>query len=184
MKRIITGILLSALLGGLTSCTQQSLQATYDKQTTYIESFLSTNMKADPKATLVLNGGSYRLTLDDVLNQDRDSLDYGGKVNLYYALYTLTNSSISKSNLISTNKSEVAAAAGWDLTDKSQFQISSITLDGSLVEGLRLGLHGVQSGDEAYILFNGKYGYGDSPRGAIPANSALAYHVWIDSIEQ
>ena len=52
-----------------------------------------------------------------------------------------------------------------------------------LLEGLKMGLYGVQPEDEAFILFTGKYGYGSKEQGMIPARSALAYYVWIESIE-
>ena len=51
-----------------------------------------------------------------------------------------------------------------------------------LVEGLRNGLRGVRGGEECYILFSGKYGFGKKAFGTIPANSALAYHVWVESV--
>jgi FKBP-type peptidyl-prolyl cis-trans isomerase len=54
--------------------------------------------------------------------------------------------------------------------------------EGELVDGLRRGLPGVKAGDECYILFSGKYGFGDRILGTIPANAALAYHIWVQSI--
>ena len=153
------------------ACTQQALQTTYDKQTTTIESFVTAQMKSDETATLTRTGGAYRVTLHDTLDPARDSLGWNGKVTLYYAMYILSGSSLSASNLVATNSEEIATAASWDLTDKTQF------------EGLKMGLYGVQPEDEAFILFTGKYGYGSKEQGMIPARSALAYHVWIESIE-
>ena len=177
MKRFI--LIATAVMS--LACTKQALKTTYDKQATYIESFISAQMKADEKATLVKNGGAWRLTLQD-LKDPGDSLRYGGKVTLEYACYTLTSSSISASNLVETNKKEVAEAAKWSLTDESVFLPKTLVLDNSLVEGLRLGLHGVQPGDQGYILFTGEFGYGNKENGTIPAKSALVYHFWIESI--
>ena len=177
MKRIL--LIATAVMS--LACTKQALKTTYDKQATYIENFISAQMKADEKATLVKNGGAWRLTLQD-LKDPGDSLRDGGRVTLEYACYTLTSASISASNLVETNKKEVAEAAKWTLTDQSVFQPKTLTLDNSLVEGLRLGLHGVQPGDQGYILFTGEFGYGNKENGTIPAKSALVYQFWIESI--
>lgn len=178
MKRS-TVILLLALAA---ACSKQSLQSTYDKQAGYIEGFVSAQMKQDPLATLTKNGNVYRLTLHDTLDADRDSLLPGGKVSLVYGCFTLTGSSVSLSNLVSTNWKDLARAAGWELTDTTRFKLDTLVLDGSLVEGLAAGLEGVQPWDEGYILFTGKYGFGKSERGTIPARSALAYYYLIENI--
>ena len=175
---IITAALFILGLG----CTKQSLKTTYDKQTTYIDGFVKAQMTADPDATLVRNEGAWRITLKDHKDPG-DSLLAGGKVILEYASYTLTGSSVSASNLIETNRKDIADAANWKLSDTTIFQPVSLTLDKTLVDGLRMGLHGVQPGDEAYILFTGEYAYGNKENGTIPAKSALVYHVWIESIK-
>ena len=179
--RKMTVILLSLAFAG--ACTQQALQTTYDKQTTNIESFISAQMKADETATLTRTGGAYRVTLNDTLDPTRDSLGWNGKVTMDYALYVLTGASVSASNLVATSLESVAQAAGWDLSDKSQFQQVTVDMQDDILEGLKMGLYGVQPQDEAYILFTGKYGYGSREQGTIPAKSGLVYHVWIESIE-
>lgn len=170
------------MLPGIWSCSKQSLQTTYDKQTTYIENFVAARMKEDPEATLVRNGGAYRVTLHDTEDPTRDSLKAGGKVSLYYACFTLTSASLSSSNLVATNFKTIASQAKWDLSDESRFKLDTLTLDNTLVPGLRDGLAGVQPGDEAYILFTGKYGFGNSEKGTIPALSALVYYILTDEI--
>jgi hypothetical protein len=113
----------------------------------------------------------------------RIALLAGGQVTLEYASYILTGATISASNLIETNIKEVATAANWKLSDSTIFQPVTLTLDKTLVEGLRMGLHGVQPGDEAYILFTGEFAFGNKENGTIPAKSALVYHVLIESIK-
>lgn len=178
----IKALILTALFLIGWGCTKQSLKTTYDKQAGYIDSFVQTQMKADPQATLVRNEGAWRLTLADHKDPG-DSLLAGGQVILEYASYILTGASISASNLIETNKKEIADAANWKLSDSTIFQPVTLTLDKTLVDGLRMGLHGVQPGDEAYILFTGEYAYGNKENGTIPAKSAMVYHVWIESIK-
>lgn len=176
-----TRILIFALLAMVAAgCTKQLLQSTYDKQETQIESFVEARLKEDEKATLTRNGGAYRVTLADSLSH-ADSLDYGGTVKLYWACFVMSGTSISASNLVATNMKELAQSAGWELTDNGQYELETLTLDDCLIEGLRLGLHGVKEGDECYILFSGKYGFGKMKQGTIPARSALVYYVWIDS---
>ena len=182
MKRstlILVAVLAAAAIA---ACTKQSLQTTFDKQTNYIESFISTRMKADSTATLTRNGGAYRVTLHDTLPPQRDSLKWGGKVSLYYGCFVLTSASVSSSNLIATNFKDLARQAGWSLSDTTRFKLDTLTLDSSLLPGLADGLVGVQPQDEGCILFTGKYGYGKNERGMIPALSALAYYIWIDEI--
>lgn len=181
MKR--TALIISALFLLGWACTKQSLKTTYDKQATYIENFVSAQMKADTTATLVRNNGAWRLTVKDTLDADRDSLDYGGKVTMDYACYLLTGATVSAANLVETSSKVVARAAGWELSDTTIFNSVTLTLDKSLVEGLRLGLHGVQQDDECYVLFTGELGYGNRENGTIPAKSALVYHIWIESID-
>ena len=169
-----------ALIAG---CTKQALQATYDKQSAYIESFIQTQLKADTTATLRENGGSYRVLVHDTLDVRRDSLREGGLVSLYYACFTLTGNSINRSNLVATNLKEMARSVNWNLTDTTRYKPDTLRLDNSVLPGLRNGLLGVQAGDQGYILFTGKYGYGNTERGMIPARSALIYQIWIENVK-
>lgn len=183
MKRstgILAAVLFTALLA---ACSKQSLQNTYDRQTTFIESFVAAQMKADTNATLRRIGGAYRLTLHDTLTIPRDSLAEGGKLALYYGCFTLTGASLTTGNLVATNLKDLATQAKWTLTDSTRYKLDTLTLGKDLVEGLQDGLKGVREYDEGYILFTGKYGYGNSERGTIPARSALAYYFWIESID-
>lgn len=183
MKRA-TRILLTAAVAAvfLGACAKQSLKATYDKQTANIESFLNAQMKADTLATLTRNQGAYRLTLHDTLDARRDSLRFGGRAALYYACYLLTGSSLSASNLVSTNLKDIATASNWKLSDTLQFKLDTLTLDKTLLNGLQMGLQGVQQYDEGFILFTGEYGFGNIQSGTIPARSALVYYIWINEI--
>ena len=180
-------LLLTALLAVLlAACNKDELQTTYNKQEGYIESFIASTLKTDPTATVTINNGVYRITQHDTLDfpvARKDSLLDGGRVTLHYACYILSSGSVSNNNLVATNVRTIASSAGWALSDTTQFQPVTLTLDKTLLEGLRLGLHGVQPQDEGYILFNGKFGFGKHTQGTIPALSALAYKIWIDSIE-
>ena len=84
---------------------------------------------------------------------------------------------------MATNVIEVAEMAKWKLTDSTNiFHLDTIRVDKKLVEGLYLGLQGVQQFDHGYVLFTGEYGFGNMARGTIPARSALVYQYVIDEI--
>jgi len=184
MKASTLHIAIGLLLAAAFACTKQSLQATYDKQETTIDAFVAARTKADPDATVTRNGGSVRVVMHDTLSvEGDDSLHVGGTVSFYYAGYLLTSANIVSTNLVATNRKQTATEAGWNLSDTTQFHIETITLDDSLLPGLYDGLQGVQDQDECYILFSGKYGYGKSKQGTIPAKSALVYHIWVESID-
>ena len=179
-----TFLLAAALVAGFAACSKQA-QAIYDKQETYISSFVSAQCKSDETATVTYKDGVVRVTLHDTLERTgllADTLQKGGTVSFHYAGYTLTNGSISSANLFATNHQKTADAAGWKLSDTTAFKIETLTLDDSLLDGLERGLEGVRNQDECFILFSGKYGYGSAAQGTIPARSALVYHVWVSSI--
>lgn len=169
----------------LFACTKQSTQAIYDKQESSIDAFVQARLKADTSATVTYNSGSVRVTMHDTLyaKGQGDSLSAGGMVSMYYAGYVLNGTSVSSQYLFATNHAQTASDAGWSLTDTTVLTIKNITLDDTLLEGLRLGLEGVQAQDECYILFNGSFAYGNKVQGTIPARSALVYHVWVNSID-
>ena len=181
-----TSVLAALLAAGLVlGCNKQSVQLTYDKQEANIASFIEAQTRSDTTATVVYKDGTVRLTVHDTLGRQglrADSLAAGGTVSFYYAGYVLTKTTVDRSNLFATNHKNTADAAGWKLSDTTAFRIETLTLDDSLLPGLYKGLEGVRNQDECYILFSGKYGYGDHVQGTIPAKSALVYHVWVSSI--
>ncbi len=84
--------------------------------------------------------------------------------------------------LFATNHYLTAQLAGMTLTDPD-YSIMSVKLsDKDLLDGLRYGLAGVRAGEVCDILFNAKYGFEDEELGTIPANSALLYRIWVESI--
>ncbi len=161
------------------SCTKDKLEAIYSKQETRIESFI-TSQTAKEGVSVVYNGGADRIIL---VQGDGDELSSSGTVTFHYAGYTF-NGSVSSSNLFATNSEEVAKEASWgDSGTDGQFEAVTLNLkDDKMVTGLRKGLVGVKAGEECYIVFSGKYGFGKHKFGTIDANSALLYHIWVSSI--
>jgi len=180
MKTVLRSISILAAVVTLLSCTKESIKTMYSTQEGWIESLISNMTSSDENAHIVSNGGSQRVVITE---GEGEELSEKGTISFYYAGYYLSGSSISSANMFSTNSEEVAEAASWSTTDENQFDAMTINLSESdLVEGLKKGLVGVKGGEECYILFSGKHGFGKKPLGTIPANAALAYHIWVESI--
>ncbi len=185
MKRSTLLLVVPFLSCLLPCCTKQSVQATYDKQETYISGFVESVCKQDTTATVTYKNGAVRIVVNDTLEREGlmlDTLSMGGTASFHYAGYILSGSSVSNSNLFATNHKETADAAGWAISDTTAFRIMTLFLDDRLLDGLRYGLEGVRNQDECYILFSGKFAFGSHGQGTIPARSALIYHVWVSSI--
>jgi len=117
-----------------------------------------------------------------VTEGEGEAVNGNGTISFYYAGYVLKSSTVSASNLFATNNEDIATQASWSTSSEDQFEVLTINLsEADLVEGLKNGLEGVKGGEECYILFSGKYGYGKRPLGTIPANAALVYHIWVES---
>ena len=86
--------------------------------------------------------------------------------------------------LFFTNNASYADRLKWSVTDTTVFQPLTVDLQqGDLLEGLRKGLPGVRAGDECYLLFTGRYGFGKGRMGTVPVHAALAYHLWVQSVD-
>ena len=180
MGRCRSALILAIFVLAVFSCTKEEAKTRYSRQEQNIESFVNSILSSVDTAYVVHNAGSSRVV---VVPGDGDSLSTDGTVSFYYAGYVLKNSRLSSSDLFATNDKDIATAAGWTLSDDSAFEIKTLNVgaDG-LVTGLRHGLEGVKAGQECYILFSGKYGFGKHQSGTIPANAALAYHIKVESI--
>ncbi|MGN1232990.1 MAG: FKBP-type peptidyl-prolyl cis-trans isomerase [Candidatus Cryptobacteroides sp.] len=177
MRKIF--VLAAVLVVLSVSCTKEQRKSMLTKQETNIESFTKSILSKVDTAYVVQHRGVTRVV---VAPGQGDSLETG-LVSFYYAGYVLSSSSLSASNLFATNSEEVAGTSNWQLSGEDQFEILTLDIgNDDIVEGLRYGLEGVRAGQECYILFSGKYGFGKKPLGTIPANAALAYHVWVESI--
>jgi len=160
------------------SCKKESIRELYAKQEDWIETFVEDQISGNEGYHAISQKGSTRLTLVD---GSGDELKDGGTLTFRYAGYVLTSSSISTSNLFATNHAETAESASWNLSDSTALEALTVR-QSELVEGLRNGLVGMQGGEEAYILFSGEHGFGKRQVGTIPANAAVAYHIWVESI--
>lgn len=178
IEKILPVLLCACIL--MPSCSKESVKTLYSTQETRIESFINSQTAANPEARLVSKGGVQRLVLTE---GSGDSLRTDGNIAFWWAGYVMSGSTLSSGNLFGTNSPDIAEQAGWENLDPSVFQIETLNLgEADLIPGLKQGLPGVKGGEECIILFSGQYGYGNKALGTIPANAALAYHIWVESI--
>ena len=175
---------LAALLlasAALLSCTKESRELMYANQEERIEKFVVNQQSSNPDVRVVHNGGSTRVVISEGEGVEATAR---GKVSVYYAGYNFSSGSVGNSTLFATNSKDFASSAGWNLTDESVFVPLEIDLtDKDVLDGLRYGLEGVREGEECYILFSGKYAFGKSKIGTIPANAPLAFRIWVQKVE-
>lgn len=175
-------ILFAALfVTGLAASCNKELDAAYGRQEEDIAAIVDGFVKADPTVKVRYQAGSTRVT---TVGGQGDSLSADGAVSFYYAGYSITGRALSRDALFVTNYDVFAKSVKWNLSDTTRFAISTVQLaDDTLIEGLRNGLAGVRAGEECYVLFSGKHAFPRNRKfGPIPANSALAYHLWIQSV--
>lgn len=180
-QHIITALAAMAVLTMLSpSCGKTETENAYSQQDKNIESIVSSLAPEGSGATVEYFDGSVRVT---VKQGEGEALEDNGSVSFYYAGHCVNSSSLSSGNMFVTNSKEIAESAQWTVSDTTMFKVSTVDLSGDkLVKGLRKGIVGVKSGDECYILFNGKNGFGKHKTGTVPGNSALAYHLWITDV--
>ena len=155
----------AALLIAGTSCSKKALDTVYSSQEKNIASLVSTLSGSDSTAKVEQLDGVTRITVVQ-----------GG--------HYINSSSLNVSNLFFTNNASYADRLKWSVTDTTVFQPLSVDLQqGDLLEGLRKGLPGVRAGDECYLLFTGRYGFGKGRMGTVPVHAALAYHLWVQSVD-
>lgn len=159
------------------SCTK-SLETTYNNQEAKIDSYITSQNKGDT-LRVVHNKGSHRLVL---VEGEGEELSSKGTVAFYYAGYTF-KTGVNPGDLFITNHQATAESASWTVSGESNFDVYVCDLSSAeLLEGLRNGLQGVKAGEECMILFSGKHAFAKKSYGVIPRASALAYHIWVESV--
>ena len=179
MKKFVIAAALAVLAA--VSCTKESREMMYSGQEDKIQSFVDEQIKSNPDMKVVHNGGSVRLVLSE---GEGTELTARGKVEILYAGYDFSGGSINSSKLFATNNYDFAMSSSWELSDEEAYEPLTLDLtDDNIIEGLRAGLNGVREREECYILFSGKYAFGKDKNGTIPANSPLAFRIWVTGIE-
>lgn len=169
-------LLISGIL--MTSCIKEKLENTYNNQEDKIDKYIESNLNKNENYSVIYNGGSARLITKP---GEGEELKANGTVAIYYAGY-IFKTGLDKSSLFSTNHTTSATESGWTLTDEDDNIMIIDLSEDELIPGLANGLIGVKAGEECQILFSGKYGFGKRALGIVPANSALIYKIWVESI--
>lgn len=179
MRRLLTVLSCVLTVLGLASC-DKSLEKTFSRQESNIEGIVTSLTRNNQDATVDYIDGVVRVT---VSHGEGESLGDKGVVSFYYAGYTVNGKSLSPADVFTTNYEEFANSIKWTVTDPDAFTIATVNMaEDSLVGGLEAGLPGVKAGDECWILFNGKQGFGKKGEGPVLPNAALAYHLWIKGV--
>ena len=178
MNRITMILACTAVL--LCGCAKQSLENIYSNQEAKIDRFISGIIDSNPEYSVVHNNGSNRVIMSQGTGP---ALKEGGRISFYYAGYTF-NGNLNASNIFATNNQAFAEENGWSVSDPDYEVKTAVLAEGELLEGLLYGLEGVREGEVCLILFSGKYGYGKKHIGTIPANSALAFQIWVERVSE
>ncbi|MGM9748043.1 MAG: FKBP-type peptidyl-prolyl cis-trans isomerase [Candidatus Cryptobacteroides sp.] len=179
VEKILKTSLLICTALVLLSCSK-SLETTFNTQESNIDKLITSMEKDFPDMVTTINNNSYRLT---IVPGSGPQLLENGTVSFHYAGYIFSGSSLpGESNLFATNKKSIIDTGKWNLTETDTTALTVNIAQDEIVTGLRNGLKGIQEGEECYIVFSGKYGFGKKPYGTIPANSALLYHIWAGKV--
>lgn len=208
MKNKIFTLLAMALCLSMASCVKEKLETTYNSQEDKIEKYIESKRYVKGKVQVPSRDDDGNIIYDDngeqvmkdstvtdtlrVINNagsnrlvtkegEGEELKENGSIAFYYAGYTFATS-FNSSNLFSTNYSLCATEAGWTLSEEESKILTINLQEYDLIPGLKNGLVGVKAGEECEIIFSGKYGFGKRALGIVPANSALAYRIWVESI--
>ncbi|MCI2082129.1 MAG: FKBP-type peptidyl-prolyl cis-trans isomerase [Bacteroidales bacterium] len=169
MKRLIIIPALAVAATLIFSCREQNAASTYATEESSIDSYVY--KKFDSTAVHHYNG-STRVTLTEA-SEGADSLERGDSTYFYWAGYMFSNG---PGTLFSTNDPKVSSA--YQDTVPAGVKLGET----SLIPGLENGLIGIRNGEEAYIVFSGKYGFGEDGVYDVTPLSALIYHIRIKDI--
>jgi len=169
MKRLtLLPVAITALMV-FASCEAQDAATAYATQEEAIGKYVYG--KFDSTAVRHING-STRVILKAAA-EGADSLETGDTASFYWAGYTFSNG---PGTLFCTNDPKVSAAYADTIPAKA------VLGDGELVQGLENGLEGMGKGEESYIVFSGKLGFGSDEVYNIAKLSALIYHIRLTGI--
>ena len=168
------------VLAALTACGESALETTYSSQAKKIDDYVTKQLESHPEYRVVYDGGVVRL----VVAEGEGAEAAKGDPVIYYAGYNFNSGSVAATSLFATNDADIAASAHWDITDSTLFRPVTVTLGKDpLVSGLQVGLTGVKTGEDCFVFFTGKYGFGKHQIGTIPANAAICYHIRVEEPE-
>lgn len=188
-KHIVTAAAIAAATI-CSGCSAASLEQEYNKSEEAIDKFVQSRFSDDTLYRVVRQDGVTRVTIlpqaataDRTASASGDTLAPGGTVTFDYAGY-IFDSSLPPRQMFATTIRQMAEEAGLWGDDATFSPVTARLSEGELIEGLRRGLRGVTAGEECYIIFSGKYGFGNKSVNAIPKLSPLFYYIKVISLAE
>lgn len=166
----------------LVSCTDKEIELKYIAQEEQIENYITS--KFDTLTPITRNNGSNRITIaqsKEVLDTVTgviptvNVLERGDSIKFSYAGYIFNGG---PQTLFYTNNPEISKFYGDTIPKSLHYGFDD------LIIGLECGLEGIKDGEEAIIVFSGKYGYQNEPMYSVPAASPLLFHIWVRDIKK
>ena len=166
----------------LVGCTDKEVELKYISQEEQIDNYIKSQF--DTLTPIARNNGANRITLaqtKEVLDTVTgimptvNTLEKGDSIKFFYAGYIFNNG---PQTLFHTNNPEISKFYGDTLPKSLRYGFEDIIL------GLEYGLEGIKDGEEALIIFSGKYGFQNEPMYSVPAASPLLYHIWVEDIKK
>ena len=155
--RLLPLLLLTALFAQ--ACETEVREANID-QDKYIDDYITRTFPDNP----VHRGkGTVRVVLTEGI-AGGSVIERGDSVYLFYAGFTFGQSGPQNQFVLDSGMVRVGG--------------------GQLIRGLEEGLAGARLGEESLIFFSADDGYGSSPLGLVPANSALMFDVGVGAIKK
>lgn len=164
-------LLLVAAAFTVLSCDKEDRKNTYANQEAAIDSYVA---GFSVENRVVYRKGSVRVVIQE--GTSVDTLKRGDSLYFYFSGYTFN---YGRGSLFATNVKEVAEAADF-YTDGLPKKIKYGS--DAMIEGLKNGLEGMRVGENSYIMFSGKYGYGNQIMFNIPKMTPLFFDITIDKI--
>ena len=171
MKKIIFTILAIAIV--MVSCEKQDNENTYVTQEQSIDTYI-TKLVSTYNYKVVRLNGSNRVVVSS--GTSADSLEVGDSLYFHYSGYVFSSG---KGSLFATNDTTVAKANNF-VTDGAAQKV--VLGNDGFISGLHNGLNGVRTGENCYIIFSGKYGYGNSVMFNLSRLSPLLFDITVDKI--
>lgn len=154
--------------------------ALYQRQATNISNFVNRVLKDSLDSYATYLNGTTRITLQEGQGV---TLEEGDTITFTFAGYKFSNG-IQTSNLFDSNDSTWIRNAGWKRSTAEMQAFKLPFTSAYFMNGLMLGLKGVQGGERCTVLFTGEHGFGERPVGVVGSYSALAYRVRVIEISK
>lgn len=162
-----------AIMFVIVSCSKQDDENTYISQESSIDSYI-TSLVSTYNYKVVRKSGSNRVIISS--GSSADSLETGDSLYFHYSGYAFSSG---KGSLFVTNDTTIAKANSF-VTDGVARKV--VYGNDGLISGLHNGLHGVRTGQECYIVFSAKYGYGNKVMFNLGKLTPLLFDVTVDKI--